>query len=270
MGIQARVCDSIDPITIAHSITLKRRFPPDWRHRHASSPSALCTFGNSRRLPAAGILNSHNYARQVGETADDGVPAQAVAVHDVPRACHGSLPRWHRVAAVAPYIEAARKARATAPHAIGDGTDRACRGNAVPPRFASGLTVERVPAYTATAAAVIYGDSSGCGIAAATVLKMRDRGLGMPAAAALLVSAWRDVTPATRKPPSTMLTRTNSTRSTAAMPRQRSPTQKTRRTRMLPRSTAILQWLPADAYPRRSEGNAAQWFRRALMLPPYR
>lgn len=41
---------------------------------------------------------------------------------------------------------------------------------------------------------VIYGDSSGGGLAAATVLKMRDRGLGMPAAA-VLVSPWLDVTP---------------------------------------------------------------------------
>lgn len=41
----------------------------------------------------------------------------------------------------------------------------------------------------------IYGDSSGGGLAAATVLKMRDRGLGMPAAA-VLVSPWLDVTPA--------------------------------------------------------------------------
>jgi acetyl esterase/lipase len=40
----------------------------------------------------------------------------------------------------------------------------------------------------------IYGDSSGGGLAAATVLKMRDRGIGMPAAA-VLVSAWLDVTP---------------------------------------------------------------------------
>jgi acetyl esterase/lipase len=40
----------------------------------------------------------------------------------------------------------------------------------------------------------IYGDSSGGGLAAAAVLKMRDRGLGMPAAA-VLVSAWLDVTP---------------------------------------------------------------------------
>lgn len=39
----------------------------------------------------------------------------------------------------------------------------------------------------------IYGDSSGGGLAAATVLKMRDRGLGMPAAA-VLVSPWLDVT----------------------------------------------------------------------------
>lgn len=39
----------------------------------------------------------------------------------------------------------------------------------------------------------IYGDSSGGGLAAATVLKMRARGLGMPAAA-VLVSAWLDVT----------------------------------------------------------------------------
>lgn len=41
----------------------------------------------------------------------------------------------------------------------------------------------------------IYGDSSGGGLAAATVLKMRDRGLGMPRAA-VLVSAWLDVTDA--------------------------------------------------------------------------
>ncbi|MBV9250503.1 MAG: alpha/beta hydrolase [Acetobacteraceae bacterium] len=40
----------------------------------------------------------------------------------------------------------------------------------------------------------IYGDSSGGGLAAATILKMRDRGLGMPAAA-VLVSAWLDLTP---------------------------------------------------------------------------
>jgi len=40
----------------------------------------------------------------------------------------------------------------------------------------------------------IYGDSSGGGLAAAVVLKMRDRGLGMPAAA-VLASAWLDVTP---------------------------------------------------------------------------
>jgi acetyl esterase/lipase len=41
---------------------------------------------------------------------------------------------------------------------------------------------------------VIYGDSSGGGLAAATVLKMRDQGLGTPAAA-VLVSPWLDVTP---------------------------------------------------------------------------
>lgn len=40
----------------------------------------------------------------------------------------------------------------------------------------------------------IYGDSSGGGLAAAMVLKMRDQGLGMPAAA-VLVSPWLDVTP---------------------------------------------------------------------------
>jgi epsilon-lactone hydrolase len=40
----------------------------------------------------------------------------------------------------------------------------------------------------------IYGDSSGGGLAAAVVLKMRDRGLGMPAAS-VLVSAWLDLTP---------------------------------------------------------------------------
>jgi monoterpene epsilon-lactone hydrolase len=40
----------------------------------------------------------------------------------------------------------------------------------------------------------IYGDSSGGGLAAAVTLKMRDRGLGLPAAA-ILVSAWVDVTP---------------------------------------------------------------------------
>jgi monoterpene epsilon-lactone hydrolase len=40
----------------------------------------------------------------------------------------------------------------------------------------------------------IYGDSSGGGLAAAVVLKMRDRGLGIPAAA-VLASAWLDVTP---------------------------------------------------------------------------
>ena len=40
----------------------------------------------------------------------------------------------------------------------------------------------------------IYGDSSGGGLAAASVLKMRDRGIGMPAAA-MLASPWVDVTP---------------------------------------------------------------------------
>ena len=40
----------------------------------------------------------------------------------------------------------------------------------------------------------IYGDSSGGGLAAASVLKMRDRGLGMPAVA-ILASPWLDVTP---------------------------------------------------------------------------
>jgi acetyl esterase/lipase len=40
----------------------------------------------------------------------------------------------------------------------------------------------------------IYGDSSGGGLAAAVILKMRDRGMGLPAAAAL-VSGWFDVTP---------------------------------------------------------------------------
>ncbi|MFO1020050.1 MAG: alpha/beta hydrolase [Planctomycetales bacterium] len=41
---------------------------------------------------------------------------------------------------------------------------------------------------------VIYGDSSGGGLAAATILKMRDQGLGIPAAA-VLVSPWLDITP---------------------------------------------------------------------------
>ena len=41
----------------------------------------------------------------------------------------------------------------------------------------------------------IYGDSSGGGLAAAVVLKMRNQGLGMPAAA-VLGSPWLDVTPA--------------------------------------------------------------------------
>jgi monoterpene epsilon-lactone hydrolase len=41
---------------------------------------------------------------------------------------------------------------------------------------------------------LIYGDSSGGGLAAAVVLKMRDNGLGMPVAA-VLVSPWLDVTP---------------------------------------------------------------------------
>lgn len=40
----------------------------------------------------------------------------------------------------------------------------------------------------------IYGNSSGGGLAAAVTLKMRDRGLGLPAAV-VLVSAWLDVTP---------------------------------------------------------------------------
>jgi epsilon-lactone hydrolase len=40
----------------------------------------------------------------------------------------------------------------------------------------------------------IYGDSAGGGLAAATVLKMRDRGMGMPAVA-VLVSPWLDITP---------------------------------------------------------------------------
>lgn len=41
---------------------------------------------------------------------------------------------------------------------------------------------------------VIYGDSSGGGLAAAVILKMRDQGLGLPAAA-VLVSPWVDLTP---------------------------------------------------------------------------
>ncbi len=40
---------------------------------------------------------------------------------------------------------------------------------------------------------LIYGDSSGGGLAAAVVLKMRDKGLGMPVAA-VLVSPWVDIT----------------------------------------------------------------------------
>src|SRR5437667_179026 len=40
---------------------------------------------------------------------------------------------------------------------------------------------------------ILYGDSSGGGLAAAVILKMRDQGLGMPAAA-VLVSPWLDVT----------------------------------------------------------------------------
>jgi acetyl esterase/lipase len=40
---------------------------------------------------------------------------------------------------------------------------------------------------------IIYGDSSGGGLAAAVVLKMRDIGLGMPAAV-VLASPWLDVT----------------------------------------------------------------------------
>ena len=40
---------------------------------------------------------------------------------------------------------------------------------------------------------ILYGESSGGGLAASAILKMRDRGLGMPAAA-VLVSPWVDVT----------------------------------------------------------------------------
>lgn len=40
---------------------------------------------------------------------------------------------------------------------------------------------------------ILYGDGSGGGLAAAVILKMRDQGLGMPAAA-VLVSPWLDVT----------------------------------------------------------------------------
>ncbi|HXY52865.1 MAG TPA: alpha/beta hydrolase fold domain-containing protein [Terriglobales bacterium] len=40
---------------------------------------------------------------------------------------------------------------------------------------------------------VIYGDSSGGGLAAAVILKMRDQGMGLPAAT-VLVSPWVDVT----------------------------------------------------------------------------
>jgi monoterpene epsilon-lactone hydrolase len=77
----------------------------------------------------------------------------------------------------------------------------------------------------------IYGDSAGGGLAAATVLKMRDRGLGMPAVA-VLVSPWLD-TPraAIRKLRCTTPTRTSSMRNTASTPRRRSPIPKTRRTR---------------------------------------
>ncbi len=39
----------------------------------------------------------------------------------------------------------------------------------------------------------IYGDSAGGGLAAGTVLKLRDAGLGMPAAV-VLWSPWADIT----------------------------------------------------------------------------
>lgn len=42
---------------------------------------------------------------------------------------------------------------------------------------------------------VVYGDSSGGGLAASSILKMRDEGHGLPAAA-ILVSPWTDLTPA--------------------------------------------------------------------------
>jgi epsilon-lactone hydrolase len=42
---------------------------------------------------------------------------------------------------------------------------------------------------------LVYGDSSGGGLAAAVILKMRDQGLKLPAAA-VLVSPWVDLTPA--------------------------------------------------------------------------
>lgn len=56
---------------------------------------------------------------------------------------------------------------------------------------AIGAIVKRGPRLSDT---VVYGEESGGGLAAASLLKMRDRGLGMPAAA-VLVSPWVDLTP---------------------------------------------------------------------------
>lgn len=84
----------------------------------------------------------------------------------------------------------------------------------------------------------IYGDSSGGGLAAAVTLKMRDRGLGLPAAA-VLVSAWLDVTPSGDT--ETTLHDSDQTRATRSMADRRLrhlQTRRTRSTRMRLLSTA--------------------------------
>ena len=83
---------------------------------------------------------------------------------------------------------------------------------------------------------VIYGDSSGGGLAAATVLKLRDR--GCRPAPSWSRHGWMSPRAATRRPRCTTPTPISSTKSTASKRRARSPIPWTRRTSMRHRSTA--------------------------------
>jgi epsilon-lactone hydrolase len=94
---------------------------------------------------------------------------------------------------------------------------------------------------------LIYGDSSGGGLAAAVVLKMRDKGLGMPVAA-VLVSPWLDVTRSeTQRSRSRTPNRITCTRNTRRMRLGRSRTQ---RIRSIPMHRPCMQTSPRASHPR--------------------
>ena len=78
---------------------------------------------------------------------------------------------------------------------------------------------------------IIYGDSSGGGIAASTILKMRDQGMGLPAVA-ILVSPWTDIT----KSGDTEFTLRNPNRTTSmkSIPLRRLARTPIRKTRRIP------------------------------------